>query len=102
MINIEKITLGLPPQNGVKILIRPLIGSTTDITCNVYYEVLSSENQNLASGSIFVNEENYATWGADNVFIEDLVLKELGLVRDLTPVPEVITEETNFSQASNA
>ena len=86
MIEIEPIQLGLPVQEGIKILIRPLIGSTTDITCNVYYEVLSSENRNLASGTIFIDEENYAAWGADNTFIEELVLKQLELVRKITPV----------------
>jgi len=91
MIKIQPIKLGLPLQEGIKIMIRPLIGSTTDITCQTYYEVLSSENKNLASGNIFINEENYAAWGADNTFIEELVLKELGLIRDATP--DAIIEE---------
>lgn len=85
MIKIQPIKLGLPLQDGIKIMIRPLIGSTTDITCELYYEVLSIENKNLAYGTVFVNEENYSAWGADNTFIEELVLKELGLTRDLTP-----------------
>lgn len=92
MIQIELVLLGLPSQEGVKIMIRPLIGSTTDVICQTYYEVLSFENKNLASGNIFINEENYAAWGADNTFIEELVLKELGLIRDLTP--DVIQEES--------
>jgi hypothetical protein len=83
MIEIESIVLGLPSQEGIKILIRPLIGSTTDVTCNLYYEVLSAENKNLACGYYLVDETNYALWGADNTFIEDLVLTHLGLVRKL-------------------
>jgi hypothetical protein len=89
MIEIEPIQLGLPVQEGIKILIRPLIGSTTDVTCNVYYEVLSSENRNLANGYFLVDEENYAAWGADNTFIEDLVLNKLGLTRKIIPIDTV-------------
>lgn len=85
MIKIQPISLGLPSQEGVKIQIRPLIGSTTDITCTLYYEVLSVENKNLACGNIVLSEEEYASWGADNTFIEELVLNYLGLSRDLTP-----------------
>jgi hypothetical protein len=85
MIKIKPIQLGLPAEEGVKIWIRPIINSTTDTSCNSYYEVLSVENRNLACGSIFINEENYALWADDNTFIEEIVLNELGLVRDLTP-----------------
>jgi hypothetical protein len=81
MIEIQPISLGLPPQQGVKIWIRPLIGSTTDVTCELYYEVLSVENKNLACGNITVDEETYAAWGADNTFIENIVLQSLGLTR---------------------
>jgi hypothetical protein len=81
MIQIQPISLGLPPQEGVKIQIRPLIGSTTDVTCELYYEVLSAENKNLAYVNVILNEEEYAAWGSDNTFIENIVLQTLGLER---------------------
>jgi len=88
MIEIQPISLGLPPQQGVKIWIRPLIGSTTDVTCELYYEVLSAENKNLACGNIIVDEEQFAAWGQEMSYVEDIVLINLGLQR-YVPAEEV-------------
>lgn len=81
MIQIQPITLGLPPQEAVQIMIRPLINSTTDSSCSTYYEVLSENNVILANGNIPISEEDYALWSDDNTFIEDIVLNQLTLVR---------------------
>lgn len=81
MIQIQPIQLGLPSQEATQIMIRPLIGSTTDTYCSTYYEVLSENNVILASGNIPISEEDYALWADDNSFIEDIVLKQLTLER---------------------
>ena len=79
MIQIQPITLGLPPQEATKIIIRPLINSTTDLTCNTYYEVLSENGQTLANGNIPLSEEEYSSWGEDNTYLDNLMLEKLGL-----------------------
>lgn len=79
MIQIQPITLGLPPQEATKIIIRPLINSTTDLTCNTYYEVLSENGQTLANGNIPLSEEEYSSWGEDNTYLDNLILEKLGL-----------------------
>lgn len=81
MIQIQPITLGLPSQEAIQIMVRPIIGSTTDTSCSTYYEVLSENNVILASGNILISEEDYALWSDDNTFIEDIVLNQLKLKR---------------------
>jgi hypothetical protein len=90
MIQIKPILVGLPQQEATAVVIRPIIDTTTAIECNTYYEVVSvvfneegqvSGGAVLASGNYPINEEQYAAWGADNSFIENIVLSGLGLER---------------------
>ena len=83
MIAIEPVLLGLPTKEGVKMIIRPIINSTTDTSCTTYYQIYSDTGQSLADGNVPISEEDYALWSDDNSFIEDIVLKHLGLTRDL-------------------
>jgi hypothetical protein len=80
MIKIQTILLGLPVQEADTITIRPIIDSTTALECNTYYEILS-ESKVLLNGNYPINEEEYKAWGNDNSFIENIVLKGLGLER---------------------
>lgn len=81
MIEIKPIELGLPRKTGVKILIRPIIASTTDTSCNTYFEVQDENGQILTNGNVPITEEQYAGWGEDNAYLENIVLNELGLER---------------------
>jgi hypothetical protein len=89
MIQIKPILVGLPQQEANAIIIRPIIDTTTATDCNTYYEVLSAsfdEDESisslvLANGNFPINEEQYAAWGKDNSYIENIVLKGLGLER---------------------
>ena len=89
MIQIKPILVGLPQQEANAITIRPIIDTTTATDCNTYYEVVFSafdEDESisslvLANGNFPINEEQYAAWGKDNSFIENIVLKGLGLER---------------------
>jgi len=81
MIQIQPINLGLPAQEATHILIRPIINSTQDTSCNTYYQVFSKEGQELASGNLPIDEKQYAEWADDNSFIENIVLSTLKLNR---------------------
>jgi hypothetical protein len=97
MIKIKEITLGLPARQADCIMIRPIINNTQSLDCNTYYEVLSKlvtvtneeggvdtnsiATEILAAGNVPISEEEYLAWGADNTFIEDIVLTKLGLQR---------------------
>jgi hypothetical protein len=81
MIQIKSIKLGLPPKEATSILIRPLINSTQDLSCNTYYELISDAGELLAVGNYAINEMEYKAWADDNAHIENIVLKYLGLTR---------------------
>jgi hypothetical protein len=100
MINIKPILVGLPAKIANKLLVRPIINSTTDTSCNTYYEVISEEiviNPSLiegefdttntiftivATGNVPINDDQYTEWAADNAYIEDIVLIYLGIERE--------------------
>jgi hypothetical protein len=99
MINIKEFKLGLPAKTANRLMVRPIINSTSDITCNTYYEVISEEitiTQNeaekdvrnsvttvLATGNCPITEEEYALWDSDNTVLENIVIKKLGLEREV-------------------
>ena len=83
MIQINEIKLGLPSKTGTQLLVRPIINSTTDLSCSTYYEVQSELGENLACGNIEINEQEYANWAEDNSYIENLIIEKLGLTRKI-------------------
>lgn len=94
MIKIKPITLGLPAKQANRLFVRPIINSTQDKSCSTYYEVIAEEQSTavdgiisttstvLATGNIAISEEQYAGWGASNDYLDNIVLKALGLVRE--------------------
>jgi len=100
MINIKPISLGLPSKQGNRLLVRPIINSTTDTSCNTYYEVIAEETISipslvdggpdtksialtiLATGNVPINNLQYTGWAEDNKYIEDIVIAFLGLERE--------------------
>ena len=80
MIKIKTILVGLPQQEATRITIRPIIDSTTALDCNTYFEIFS-ESKLLLNGNYQINQEQYFNWGKDNSFIENIVIKGLGLER---------------------
>ena len=80
MIKIKTILVGLPAKEADGITIRPIIDSTTALQCNTYYEILF-ESKMLLNGNFAITPEQYAAWGKDNSFIENIVIKGLGLER---------------------
>jgi len=60
--------------------LRPIINSTTDLSCNTYWE-LRTEKEIIASGNCPISKEEYALWDATNESLEDIVLNKLNLNR---------------------
>lgn len=93
MFQIKPIPVGYPAQeaNNIEITIGACLTHAT--TCTTYYVLLNSttniveegieikDNKILAEGSILITEEQFAKWGVDNTYIEDIVLTNLGLER---------------------
>lgn len=82
MIQIKPIKLGLPTKEGVNLLVRILSFETTSVTAQLYWEVQDLECNMLANENIQLSEEQYCNWGDDNTYLEDIVLKELGIERN--------------------
>jgi hypothetical protein len=80
-IEIQPITLGLPAKTATRIMVRPVILSTKDLDCYTYYEVSTEVGEILVTGECPITEEQYANWGSDNTYIEDIVIAYLGLGR---------------------
>jgi Ni,Fe-hydrogenase III small subunit len=86
MIQIKPIALGLPSKQANFLLVRPIMKSTQETSCTTYYEVVAKENESsyvVAMGNCPISEEQYAEWGSDNTYIEDIVLDYLGLEREI-------------------
>ena len=98
-IQINPIPLGLPTGIATRLMVRAIILSTRDISCYTYYEVSTQEGKILATGECPINEEQYANWGSDNTYIEDIVISYLGLERAIeTLVEETLVEETPVNE----
>ena len=100
MIKIKPISLGLPTKQANMLFVRPIINSTSDTSCNTYYEVIAVETKStpnsiegepdttstsstvMATGNCPINEEQYTAWADDNSYIEDIVIAYLGLERE--------------------
>jgi hypothetical protein len=81
MILIKPIKLGLPAKTATQFWMRPIFQDTQATTCQLYYEVQAETGEQLANGNIELTEDQYAEWGDDNAFIEDIALTNLGLER---------------------
>jgi len=54
---------------------------TTDKTCQLYYQVYDVDKKQIDEGNLSMTEQEFAQWGETNIYIEDLALRKLGLIR---------------------
>jgi hypothetical protein len=95
-IEINPISLGLPAEVATRLMVRAIILSTRDTSCYTYYEVSNEQGKVLAKGECPITEEQYANWGVDNTYIEDIVILNLGLERaPIANFEEIPVENTN-------
>jgi len=94
MIKIKPIPVGYPAKqaNGINVRVMPF--QTNAVSCSTYYELVSettvtdSEDvpktvtETLATGNSPITEAQFAGWGTDNEYIENIVLTNLGLERE--------------------
>lgn len=98
MIKITPILVGFPTQEeATDFNLIPIIYSTTATSCNTRWQLFKQTERTittpetedivaysynlLAEGNHHINEEEYSAWGADNAYLEDLVLTALNLTR---------------------
>lgn len=101
MIKIKEISVGFPIKTANAITIRTMPIPTDAVTCSTYYEIFSvtvntdeegvetESIEKLAEGNCNLSEEQFAAWGQEMSYVEDVVLINLGLQRYVS-VEEVL------------
>lgn len=81
MIKINEVPVGFPAKmaNGIEIRMMPF--QTTDLSCSTYYEMIGENSEILANGNSAISEDQFANWGQDMSYIENIILTNLGLTR---------------------
>lgn len=93
MIQINPISVGFPPKQANGITIRTMPIPTDAVSCSTYYELFSvttsvdeegleSETvEKLTEGNSDLSEEQFAAWGQEMSYVEDVVLINLGITK---------------------
>lgn len=95
MIKINEVSVGFPEKiaNNIAIMTMPI--PTNSTSCSTYYElfnvseIVDSEGNinssviRLADGNSPITEEQFTAWGQEMSYIEDIVLENLGLTRNI-------------------
>lgn len=80
MIEIKPTNLGvLGTAEQLEVTVLPFATSST--SCNTYWALKTAEGKQIAEGNYTLTEEEFAEWGSDNLYVEDLVLNQLKLER---------------------
>lgn len=78
MIQINPTPAGFPQETGTQLLIRSMPFELGSKSSQVYWELFTEDNKQLASGNITIPEEIHEIWLDDSV-IEKYVLEQLKL-----------------------
>ena len=81
MIQIETKLVGLPLKEATQLRVTSGTMQTTATTCKLYFELFDVNDNCLFDGNLDLTEQQFADWGADNVYLEEVVIEALGLVR---------------------
>lgn len=69
----------------------PILGTATELnvlvlnfntdanTCNTYYEVKTDEGVICVNGNYALTEQEFASWGSDNSYVDNLIANHLSL-----------------------
>jgi hypothetical protein len=82
MINITPVAFPLGKGNATKLKVQVNPFSTSDTTCNLYYALFNEDGALMAEGNYALTEVEFAAWGQDNAYLENLVLSQLDLTRN--------------------
>lgn len=53
---------------------------TSTNTCGTYYELVTDDGKTCITGSYYLSPEQFAGWGQDNSYIDNLIAEYLGVV----------------------
>lgn len=78
MITIKPTSLGvLGTAEQLQVTVH---GFTTDATTTgIYWVLKTAEGKQIAEGTYYLTEAEFEAWGADNSYIEEIILSQLNL-----------------------
>jgi len=76
---IEPIVFPLNQGTATQMSVLILNFTTEATTCTTYWQLLSEEGQQLAQGNYTLTEEEFATWGQDNAYVNEVVAAAIGV-----------------------
>ena len=82
MIQIKPKEVGLPLRTATQLRVTSDKMQSNATTCILHFEFFDIENSLIYSGNLTMTEEEFEAWGADNTYIEDLVITRLELERE--------------------
>jgi len=79
MANIQPITFPIVGE-ATKLEVLVLNFATDAVTCSTYYRITTEDNKTCLEGNYTLTEAEYAAWGADNTYVDEVVADYLGLI----------------------
>jgi len=77
---------------NIQPVVFPIVGTATKLSvivlgfptsakdCGIYYALLTDENVKIIEGNYQLTEQEFAAWGIDNSYIDDIVASHLNVV----------------------
>ena len=72
---------------AVTLNVTVLSFATNATTCTTYYQLLTEEGKTCLEGNYTLTEEEFAQWGQDNSYVDDIVANYLGVTIVSDPMP---------------
>jgi hypothetical protein len=66
---------------ATQLMVRVLNFETNATSCSLFYEMLDDNGNSLVAKNYSLTPDEFAAWGSDNTYLEDLVCNMLGLTR---------------------
>jgi hypothetical protein len=65
--------------DATKLEVTILPFTTSAITAGTYYNLTTEDGKTCLSGNYYMTESEFAAWGEDNSYVDDIVAAELGV-----------------------
>ena len=77
---IEPVVFPLNEGTATRLTVLVLNFPTDAITATTYYQLLTEEGTQLRQGNYTLTEEEFASWGTDNNYVNQCVANAIGVV----------------------
>ena len=79
MANIQPITFPIIGE-ATTLNVLVLNFATDATTCTTYYQLMTEDGKKCAEGNYTLTEQEFADWGEDNAYIDNIVANQLGVI----------------------